>query len=71
MSTRVRELLATRTVAVRYPHGETEYWFTDKEFVEGDTLSRNGQAWVVESVLTAAQTGDKFLIRLAEIESAA
>jgi hypothetical protein len=70
-STRVSELLASRTVAVRYPYGQTEYWVTDKKLAEGDTLTCNGRPWVVKRVRTAAETGDKVLVELGERDNAA
>jgi hypothetical protein len=41
MNEQAQALLATRTVAVRLPSGESEYWLTDRVFSEGDTYTRN------------------------------
>jgi hypothetical protein len=70
-STQVSERLSTPTVAVRYPYGQTEYWVTDRKFAEGDTLPCNGRAWLVKRVRTAAETGDKLLVELGEVDNAA
>jgi hypothetical protein len=56
MSTRARDLLATRTVVVRFPGGSTEYWLTDQVFAAGDKLSRSDGEWVVADVLGADRT---------------
>jgi hypothetical protein len=56
MSTRVRDLLSTRTVVVRFPGGNTEYWLTDQVFAAGDPLRRSDGAWVVAEVLGADRT---------------
>ncbi len=39
-----------RTVTVRLPTGETAYWFTDRVFVVGDTLSHKRHSWTVAEV---------------------
>jgi hypothetical protein len=39
-----------RTLSILFPDRETEYWFTERVFVVGDRLERNGATWVVTSV---------------------
>jgi hypothetical protein len=56
MSTRVSALLATRTVVVRFPGGNTEYWLTDQVFAIGDPLRRSDGEWIVADVLGADRT---------------
>jgi hypothetical protein len=67
MSQQAQALLATRTVVVRFPNGETEYWLTDRVFVEGETYVRNGNVWEVADVLPPSRNGGNYLtVRLAE-----
>jgi hypothetical protein len=67
MSDHVKDLLATRTVVVRLPNGETEYWLTDQVFAEGDKHARNGQVWEVADVLPPSRNGGGYLtVRLCE-----
>ena len=56
MSTRVEELLSTRTVVIRFPAGNTEYWLTDQIFAPGDPLRRSDGEWIVADVLGADRT---------------
>jgi len=53
---RVRDLLSTRTVVVRFPGGNTEYWLTDQVFAAGDPLHRSDGEWIVADVLGADRT---------------
>ena len=67
MGEHAQELLATRTVAIRLPNGETQYWLTDQVFVAGDKLRRNNQVWEVADVLPPSRNGGSYLVvRLAE-----
>lgn len=66
MNEQIRDALATRTVAVRLPDGDTQYWLTDQVFVEGDTLRRNGHAWVVADVLDHKRSGGYLTVKLRE-----
>jgi hypothetical protein len=56
MSTRVSDLLSTRTVVVRFPGGNTEYWLTDRVFAVGDPLRRSDGEWIIANVLGAERT---------------
>lgn len=69
MSTRVRDLLATRTVVIRFPGGNTEYWLTDRIFAQGDRLSRSDGEWIVADVLGAERTDgyEAIIVRGAEV----
>ena len=67
MNQQAQALLATRTVVVRFPNGETEYWLTDRVFVEGESCVRNGNVWEVVDVLPPGRNGGNYLtVRLAE-----
>ena len=39
-----------RILAIGYPDGHREYWFTDQVFEPGDLLDRMAASWVVVSV---------------------
>jgi hypothetical protein len=64
MNQQAQALLATRTVAVRSPNGETEYWLTDQVFAEGDTLTRNGHVLTVAEVVQPSRSGSHLTVRL-------
>jgi hypothetical protein len=66
MHAQAQGLLATRTVIVRLPNGETEYWLTDHVFVEGDTYERHGNVWKVADVLPPSRSGTYLTVRLAK-----
>lgn len=68
MGEHAQELLATRTVAVRLPNGETQYWLTDQVFEVGDKLRRSGRVWEVAEVLPPGRDGSYLTVRLAEGE---
>jgi hypothetical protein len=61
MNAQAQALLATRTVIVRLPNGDTEYWLTDHVFVEGDTYERYGNVWEVARVLPPNRNGGRYL----------
>ena len=46
-----------RNLAIRYPDGHREYWFTDQVFVPGDLLDRAAGSWVVVSVGVPNEAG--------------
>jgi hypothetical protein len=46
-----------RNLAIRYPDGHREYWFTDQVFVAGDLLDRAVGSWVVVSVGVPNEAG--------------
>jgi hypothetical protein len=67
MNQQAQALLATRTVVVRLPNGDTEYWLTDHVFIEGDKYERHGNVWEVADVLPPSRNGGSYLtVRLAE-----
>jgi hypothetical protein len=66
MQGQVQEAPMTRTVSVRIPGGETQYWLTDQAFSEGDRLVRNDRAWVVSEVLPPSRSGGYLTIVLRE-----
>jgi hypothetical protein len=67
MREQLQDRLAYRTVAVRLPNGETEYWLTDQVFAAGDRYKRNGHTWEVTDVLPPTRNGRSHLtVRLSE-----
>jgi hypothetical protein len=61
--------MSPRTLAIFFPDAEVQYWFTDRVFVVGDYLKRDGLTWIVTSIgepeehgkhtsLTVRQDGD-------------
>ncbi len=70
----VQERLSLRTIVVRYPDGDRQYWLTEETFTAGDELRRNGHTWVVEDVLGPRRSGGYTTVTLrnrdAERESA-
>jgi hypothetical protein len=69
MSTRVRDPLSTRTVVIRFPGGNTEYWLTDQPFAPGDRLDRSDGDWLVAEVLGTDRTDayEAIIVRRAEM----
>jgi hypothetical protein len=61
------DLLATRTVAARFPAHGTQYWLTTRVFSVGDTIERNGRTYVVSDVASARETGSELRITLEEV----
>ncbi|MBA2740939.1 MAG: hypothetical protein H0U46_02895 [Actinobacteria bacterium] len=57
-----------RTVIVRFPDGQTQYWLTDKAFSEGDAITQNGGSWIVSEVLDSGRidTHTTVTLRLAD-----
>jgi hypothetical protein len=46
--------MSSELVVLRYPHGRSEYQFSDNRTPEvGDVLERNGDSWVVQAVAHA------------------
>lgn len=52
----VKDLLATRTVVIRFPGGESQYWLTDQSFRPGETLFFLNREWLISEVLGPAKT---------------
>jgi hypothetical protein len=51
MNEQVRDLLSTRTVSIRFPDGDTEFWLTDQIFSARQTIASRGREWLVAEVL--------------------
>jgi hypothetical protein len=67
MNEQAQALLATRTVAVRLPSGESEYWLTDRVFNQGDTYTRHGKKWEIAEVMPPGRNGHHYVVvRLTE-----
>ena len=66
MSERARDLLSTRTVAIRLPSGDTEYWLTDQSFSTGDAVRCQGRDWVVVESFDLHRAGDNHTVTLGE-----
>ena len=62
----VQTRLSLRTIVVRYPDGDTQYWLTEETFSAGDELRRNGHTWVVEDVLGPSLSGGYPTVTLRE-----
>jgi hypothetical protein len=67
MAEHLNEVLSTRTVVISFPNGETQYWLTDQAFAAGDTLRRNGNAWVVTEIVEPARSGGYLKVLLREL----
>jgi hypothetical protein len=63
--------LATRTVAVYFPDGETEYWLTDRALSVGDTIERNGRRFSVSVAAGSREAGEERRVTLQESPPAA
>jgi hypothetical protein len=67
MNDQAQAVAATRSVAVRFPSGESEYWRSDHVFTEDETLTRHGQVYEVAAVLPPARNGHHhFVVTLRE-----
>jgi hypothetical protein len=53
------ELLAKRTVAIRFPDGDTQYWLTDRRFDSGERFEAKGRDWLIVDV---AQADDHYTV---------
>jgi hypothetical protein len=67
----VQERLSLRTVVVRYPDGDRQYWLTEEAFSIGDELRRNGQTWVVDDVLGPRRSGGYTTVTLRDRDAVA
>jgi hypothetical protein len=70
MREELQDRLAMRTVCIRTPSGESEYWLTDQDFAAGDTLRRNGNVWIVVDVLQPEGSRSHLTVRLRNADSA-
>jgi hypothetical protein len=67
MASSTRDLLSVRTVVVRYPTGDKEYWLTDEVFSVGDEIrGRSGGTLVVEAVLEPSKSGSYTAVKLSD-----
>jgi anti-anti-sigma factor len=57
---------SSRTVALHFPTGETEFWLTDQVFSRGDAIERDGRSWLVAEVTGDRQTGKQSRVSLHE-----
>ena len=60
----VQERLSLRTIVVRYPDGDKQYWLTEEIFSPGDELRRNGHTWLVADVLGPRRSGGYPTVKL-------
>jgi hypothetical protein len=67
----VQERLSLRTIVVRYPDGDRQYWLTEETFSAGDELRRNGHTWVVEDVLGPRRSGGYTTVTLRDRDAEA
>lgn len=51
MSGQAEHVRVPRTVAIRFPDGDMEFWLTDQVFSAGQTIPSNGRDWFVHEVL--------------------
>ena len=66
MNELARDLLSTRTIAVRLPSGDTEYWLTDQIFSAGDAVRCQGRDWVVVEIFDLHRAGGHPTVTLGE-----
>ena len=66
MSERERDLLSTRTVAIRLPSGDTEYWLTHQVFSVGDAVRCQGRDWIVVKSFDLFRADDHHTVTLGE-----
>jgi hypothetical protein len=62
-----RDPVSTRTVVVTFPDGERQYWLTDQVFSSGDTVKRNGRAWVVTDVIDPVRSRGYLKVKLRDL----
>ena len=63
--------MAARTLAVHFPNGETEFWFTDAVYRAGDTVSYGDRDWIVTSVQPPARGDDHASMNVREADVSA
>jgi hypothetical protein len=68
MHEKIEELSSVRTIVVRYPDGRTQFWLTEETFAEGKELRRNGQTWIVQSVLQPEQSNGSATVTLRDAD---
>jgi hypothetical protein len=63
------EEMGIRTVLVRFPDGETQYWLTDRQFTAGTNVSDGGDEWIVTEVVSLPDGSIKIALRDAELSA--
>ena len=53
-----------RTLSLLFPNGETQFWITEQLFEVGDTITRDGQTWVVTSLGNFNRDGKALAVTL-------
>jgi len=53
-----------RTLSLLFPNGETHFWVTEQLFEVGDTITRDGQTWVVTSLGNFNRDGKALAVTL-------
>ena len=66
----VNDVLATRTVIVRFPDGNTQYWLTDRVFTPGEKLYLD-RDWRVSDVLAPSETNGYTAVTVQSSDEAA
>ena len=67
MRSYTNDRLSVRTVVVRYPNGDREYWLTEEAFSVGSEIrGRDGRTLVIEQVLEPSQSGTYTTVTLTD-----
>ena len=53
-----------RTLSLRFPEGDTEFWLTEQAFAVGDTLIHNARVWMVTGLGDFNKAGKEMTIML-------
>jgi hypothetical protein len=53
-----------RMLSLLFPNGETQFWLTERIFVVGDKITRNGQTWIVTSLGNFNRDGKALAVTL-------
>jgi hypothetical protein len=65
MRSRIEDHVSVRTVIVRYPDGDKQYWLTAEAFSVGDEICRaDGRTLVVEQVLEPPRSDTHTTVKL-------
>ena len=58
---------SARTIVVRYPNGDKEYWLSEEAYSAGDKIrGRNGRMLVVEEVIEPLESGTYTTMKLTD-----
>lgn len=58
--------MSPRTLAILFPDGETQFWLTERLFLEGDKLDHAGHTWIVTSVGNHDRDGNPLAITVCQ-----